>query len=173
MHITIKPLDQYPQSLTEDIEHWDRQIFAGSAEAADRWADPDWRLVVWEGDQWVSVLQMVERTIQVGGQPVQVGGVAGVMTPPDQRGHGYATASMQRAVQFLGDERGVPFSLLICLPKLNPFYAALDWEPVKAPAYYDRAGQKQAFVYYTSMMVYRHNGDPWPTGEIDLCGPPW
>jgi predicted acetyltransferase len=116
---------------------------------------------------------MVERTIQVGGHPVQVGGVAGMMTLPDQRGRGYATASMQRAVHFLGDERQVPFSLLICLPKLTPFYAGLGWEPVNAPAYYHKSGHKQAFVYYTSMMVYRHNGDSWPPGDIDLCGPPW
>ena len=173
MHIDIKPLNQYPPSLTDDIERWDRQIFTGSAEAADRWADPDWRLVVWEGDTWVTVLQMFMRTITVGGQPVKVGGIGGVMTLPDRRGHGYATAAMQRAVQFLGDEREVPFSLLICLPKVSPFYAALGWEPVNAPAYYETSGRKQLFVYYTSMMIYRHNGDPWPQGDIDLCGPPW
>jgi hypothetical protein len=46
MHIDIKPLDQYPQSLMDDIDYWDKQIFASSAEAADRWADPDWQLVV-------------------------------------------------------------------------------------------------------------------------------
>lgn len=173
MHITIKSLDQYPQALIADIDSWYKRVFDSSAEAADQWARPGWRLVVWEGDQWVSVLELLDRTIMVGGQPVRVGGVGGVMTLPDQRGRGYASVAMKRAVEFLGDEWQVPYSLLICLPVLNPFYAALGWEPVDAPAYYDRSGHKQPFVYYTSMMVYRHNGNPWPPGEIDLCGPPW
>ena len=58
-------------------------------------------LCVWEGSDLAAALEIVERTIQVGGQPLHVGGVGGVMSAPAYRGRGCAKTALRVAAGFL------------------------------------------------------------------------
>ena len=62
----------------------------------------------------VCYLEMVRRTCHVGGQPVDVGGVSGVITRPAWRRRGCASAGLRRAARFLDESLGVDFGLLVC-----------------------------------------------------------
>jgi predicted acetyltransferase len=52
-----------------------------------RWATPDWAVMVWEDEEMVSNVHIIERTIMVGGQLVRIGGIGNVATKVEWRKH--------------------------------------------------------------------------------------
>src|SRR5437764_780220 len=94
------------------IIHWYREVFNLPSE--DLIVPGDYDIRVWEGDQWVSLVEVVQRTIRVGGQPVRIGGVGGVSTFTDHRGKGYSSMALRAAANLMFDDLKVDFGVLFC-----------------------------------------------------------
>ncbi len=173
------------EALSQRLEAWLSQVFD---EPVDDYigAVPGWRLLALEGDLPVGHVDITERTVLVDGQPLQVGGIGGVATLEGWRRRGIATAALQCAADFLGDELAVPFGLLFCDPALVPFYAKLGWQEIPGPLVYDQPdpcepGLEQAVadrpvhkvLLDGAAMVLPCLEQNWPAGLVDLCGFPW
>jgi aminoglycoside 2'-N-acetyltransferase I len=140
-----------------------------------------WRDVTWaHADQWVLVYEegppvsatgMYLRNGLHDGVPAVIGGIGGVMTHPEFRGHGYASAALGHAdAQF--HSMGIEFSLLFCEPKNFPFYARLGWRVFAGDVIVEQPTGRGPFTVTTPMV--QAVGKPAPlAGTIDLCGLPW
>lgn len=170
MEIEIKATSQLTPWEQEHILNWLLEEFDPDADGTV-WSDVDWHVLVWLDGQLVSHAEIVERTGTVGGQPVKLGGVGGVVTRPAWRGRGLSSAALERAASFMRDELGVEFGLLICDEKLVPFYRRLGWQVVAGPLIFAQPGG--AVSLSGAVMVLPCRGQTWPPGLIDLCGPPW
>ena len=58
-----------------------------------KWATADWTVMVWEDEDLVTNVHIVERTVLVGGQPVRLGGIGNVATKVEWRKRGYARSA--------------------------------------------------------------------------------
>ncbi len=173
MHFRIIRTEAIPSALRHELEQREHAIFAGSPLSDIQWAGADWMLFVYEGQDWVSSLEIIERTITVGGLPLHVGGISGVMTPPEYRQKGYAAAGVKWAVEFIRDELKAPFALLICGGHLLAYYQSLGWQAVSGSICYQQDGEAYAFSGETHALIYPCTNQPWPGGMIDFCGTPW
>jgi predicted acetyltransferase len=63
------------------------------------------------------------------GTPLRIAGVGGVMTYPQFRREGHASALMERAGTNIR-EGGFEIGMLFCDAENVPFYAALGWQPL-------------------------------------------
>jgi aminoglycoside 2'-N-acetyltransferase I len=170
MEIEVKRTDELAESERAHIHAWLIQQFG--AESGDyEWSDVDWHVMLRVDGQLVSHVEIVERTGTVAGQPVKLGGIGGVVTLPEWRGRGLATATLERAAAFMRDELQVAFGLLICDERMIPFYNRLGWQVVEGPLTFDQPGGKVMSAEVT--MVLPCAGADWPEGTIDLCGLPW
>ncbi len=174
-HTAIYRRADVPAPLMASIDEWAHRIFieADPSSKQIEWTGGEWLVIVCEGEQWVSSLELLERTITVGGRPVRVGGVGGVMTHPDRRRRGYASMAMRQAAAFMRDAMKVPFGFLVCGASRIPFYSALGWQVVEGPCTFEQSTGRMAFPTDTVLMALACRDDPWPGGPIDLCGPPW
>lgn len=111
------------------------------------------------------------RTVSWDGRKVDIGGIGGVATRPDCRGHGYATLALNAAVQTLRDHEAVRFGLLFCEPHNEAFYQARGWHRFVGEVY---AEQPQGQVRFEAMAPFVFDFTRKPRdGVIDLCGLPW
>ena len=98
------------------------------------WATSEWYVLVRNLDGVLtSMIEILERTVTVDGQPVRVGGIGGVGTHPDYRRRGHSTAALRVAADFLRENLAVPFGLLVTGEEEIPFYGRLGWR-VASPA---------------------------------------
>ncbi len=136
------------------------------------WATPDWAVMVWEGEEMVSNVHIIERTVLVGGQPVKVGGVGNIATKIEWRKRGYATEALKVAVDFLRDPLGVEFGLMTAIEKLVPRYERTGWRVTAHSLQFEQPdGGKGAFTY--PVLILPVIKSDWPLGEIDVRGLPW
>ena len=167
------PADDYPAELAALIPGWRAQCFPG-LDHSFVWTPTEWIQWAFEDDTPVSVLHVLTRTVRVGEVSIPVGGIAGVMTPPAMQGKGYASANMRHAADFLREEVGVTFGLLGCMEHNVPFYARLGWQPSAAEFIFDQPDASGLrFPWRDVPMILPLTDDPWPEGDIDLCGLPW
>jgi GNAT superfamily N-acetyltransferase len=170
MEIEVKRTNELAESERAYIDAWLIQQFA--EESGDyEWSDVDWHVLLRVNGQLVSHVEIVERIGAVDGRPVKLGGIGGVVTLPEWRGRGLATATLERAAAFMCEELQVAFGLLICGRDMIPFYSRLGWQVVAGPLVFDQPGGKVVFDDVT--MVLPCVGQEWPEGAIDLCGLPW
>src|SRR5689334_12424984 len=102
-------VDHIPDMSTEDraaIVEWYREVFDLPG---DLIIPGDYDIRVWEGDQWVSLVEVALRTITVGGQPVRIGGIGGVSTFPTHRNKGYSSMALREAARLIFDDLKVEF----------------------------------------------------------------
>ena len=170
MEIEVRHTEELTESVRAHIDAWLIQQF-GEESGDYAWSDVDWHVLLWMADQMVSHVEIVGRTGTVDGQPVKLGGIGGVVTLPEWRGRGLATAALERAAALMRDELQVAFGLLICGHDMIPFYHRLGWQVVEGPLMFDQPGGKVVFDDVT--MVLPCAGENWPEGTIDLCGLPW
>jgi aminoglycoside 2'-N-acetyltransferase I len=129
------------------------------------------RVLVWDGDRLVSQLALLEREVRVGSAPVKVVGVAGVMTAPDARGRGYASAAMERAAEYMRVETDAAFGLLVCLDSRVRLYERLGWRLIPEGAVAQQpSGQITVEMNAMSLSL---RGEPFPRGQVDFAGLPW
>lgn len=152
------------------IEDRALKIF-GAQDQGLEWAQGDWFVLIWEGEELASQVEIVDRIALVGGKPLRLGGIGGVATWPAWRRRGLAALAVQKAMEFIRAELGVEFGLLICDAEKLPFYARMGWQEAGASLLIDQPGGK--IVFQTPVMVWPCQEKEWPEGEIDLCGRPW
>jgi predicted N-acetyltransferase YhbS len=136
-----------------------------------QWTTNDWNLWLRSGDEIISHVGVVDRTITAGGQAVRVGGVGAVATAPEWRQRGCARQLMEAAAAFMRDEMRVEAGLLICGEHRVSYYSRLGWQTVPGPLVVDQPQGK--VVMPATIMVLLLDGKPWPDGTIDLCSLPW
>lgn len=169
-HITVDRADDLPPADAEAIDQFLLRVF--TPDEGETYAETDYYVRAWAGDQWVSLVEIVDRVVSVGGQPVRVGGIGGVSTLPEFRRQGYSTAALDAAARFIFDELGVSFGLLLCSDAMVPFYAARGWQCIDAPIYYEWAGKRELQTEGAAMFL-PHGTATWPPGEVDFNGPSW
>jgi GNAT superfamily N-acetyltransferase len=131
-----------------------------------------WRVLLWEDDQLVSHVGILERTIDVGGQSVHVAGIRSVMTRPTHRGKGFASQAMTRAAEHIATSMPqAEHGLLCCLDIRVPLYRSLGWSVIPDRTIY--AQPEGPTVCPVNIMVKPFRGKPWPAGEVNLKGLPW
>src|SRR5512142_2565379 len=94
------------------------------------WAEPAWAVMVWEDEELVSNVHIIERLIQVGGKPVRVGGIGNISTKVEWRKRGYASAALKVAQEFLADPLHVDFGLMTATEAVKPIYEKMGWKMV-------------------------------------------
>jgi predicted acetyltransferase len=126
---------------------------------------------VYANDQLVSHVGIVKHIVTVGEQQVTVGGIGGVVTVPAAQGKGCASAALQQATKFMGEELKVEFGLLFCLARMTPFYQRFGWQEVQEPVFIDQASGK--IPSPLEVMVLPCRSETWPTGPVKLESLPW
>jgi aminoglycoside 2'-N-acetyltransferase I len=174
MEILIKAEKDMPASLREAMDKAVKAAFDAIDDDGGgiTWVESnDWHVLVLEAGRVVSHAGIVERTVDVGGMQVRVGGVGAVATLPELQGRGLAGMAMRRAAQFMQEDLKVDFGLLFCAPKNEPLYAHLGWIVVRVPVVSDQPGGKRCIS--DVLMILPCLKQAWPAGTIDLCGLPW
>jgi GNAT superfamily N-acetyltransferase len=175
IHTTLYASDKVPAALSALLPDWRALCFPDAATGIV-WAEADWQQWVFDEGTPVSTLKIIARTVIVAGTPVSVGGIANVMTPPALQGHGYASAAMRAAADFLRDGLGVPFGLLGCHPHRVSFYARLGWREIPAQFSYAQPDGRTnlRFPWQDVVMILPLANQPWPPGDpVDFNGLPW
>ena len=136
-----------------------------------KWAPPDWAVMVWEDEEMVSNIHIVERTVKVGTELVKLGGIGNVATKVEWRRRGYASAALHVAQDFLHDPLHVDFGLMVTTYEMVPHYEKVGWRRVAHSVMIAQPGGKAKLDYAVLVLpVFRQ---AWPEGEIDLSGWPW
>lgn len=134
------------------------------------WARADLRILVRVSDDVVCHVGLYLRIARLENTPAEIVGVGGVMTHPEERRRGHATAAMQEAARVMQDRR-CDFGLLFCEPHNERFYASLGWEIFEGDVYCEQPAGRTCFDMMTTM-VRAVRLRP-AAGTMDLCGLPW
>jgi predicted N-acetyltransferase YhbS len=163
--------------LTQDerdfLDGWIAQTFVGGDKGIKEWASSEWVVMVREDGQIVCLVEIVGRRIQVADRPLQVGGIANLVTRNGWRRRGLASAVMYRAMDFIRDELEADFGLLVCEKALIPFYERLGWHLVADPVFVEQSQGRIVLPHTTMVFSCGDAAVKWPSGTIDLCGLPW
>ena len=135
------------------------------------YADSRWHAMGILDGSLVGRVGVLQRTISVGQELLPVGGICGVVTVPDYRGRGIATALLDESVAFIKKRLSLPFALLTCNLRLEAFYQRLGWKTVTGPTVFTQPDGVRTCRGLT--MVVERGPRPWPEGPIDLRGLPW
>lgn len=149
---------------------WGENIF-GAEDLQYRWRPKDLHLLLAEDGRLVGHVGLLRHTVSVGGRPVTVAGVGGVVTVPEAQGRGHAQRGMRHAAEFFCREWGVEFGLLFCRDALVAFYQRLGWQLVEGPVEIEQPGGPVESSM--NVMVLPCDGRAWPAGEVRLQSFPW
>jgi aminoglycoside 2'-N-acetyltransferase I len=138
---------------------------------ADRWAPAHYYVLINRDGQLVGRLGVLDSKVSVGNQIIRVGGIGGVATKPGFRHRGVASAMLARAAEFMKNDLGVEFGLLLCRHEVSPVYAKMGWIMVVGPTTFTRAGVTSTYPYDTMTLPLADK--VWPSGPIDMLGLPW
>ncbi len=137
------------------------------------WATPQWHILIRdEADQLVSHVGAVTRLCLCDSNEILLGGIGGVMTQPAQRGKGYASAGVGRAIDFLRQEMRVEFSLLFCAPRMQSYYRRFGFSSFAGDARARRGDSEVIFPRNEVMVIAALKPLP-QCALLDLCGLPW
>ena len=136
-----------------------------------QWADPDWAVMVWEDEELVTTVQIIERLARVGRRSLRLGGIGNVSTKVEWRKRGFATAALKAAQEFLAEPLKVDFGLMICTEAMIAYYEKMGWKNVAASLLMEQEQGKLPLNY--PVMVLPVLEKEWPEGTIDLLGLPW
>jgi GNAT superfamily N-acetyltransferase len=152
------------------------------------WNDvhPAFSVLAWHGDGLAGHVGVVEREIICGGVTdhakdavqVRVAGIQSLAVAQAWRRSGLSQRLMTVAMQE-AKRRGVRFGLLFCLPKLERFYTDLGWRQIdRTVTMRDALGQSvplpaKNIIMYLALGELALDGEPLPSGPIDLEGRDW
>lgn len=175
--ISLKARDAFSDYDLESLRALKTAVYPpeeeGAWEGASReWAAPQWGVFVRdEAGRLVSYTGVVRTDGTVDGNAVTIGGVGGIATHPEHRGHGYAPIGMGRALDYL-TTRHTQFALLVCRDELVDYYSRLGWVEFEGELIVTQFGKPEKFTF-NRVMVGDLNEPAPRTGTIDLHGPPW
>jgi predicted acetyltransferase len=128
--------------------------------------------MLYAGGQLMTHVGVLERhTVMVGELPVNVSGIAGVVTVGEAHGRGYASTAMLHAHDMMREMPGVEFGLLFCFDRRLAFYERLGWAKVDAPVHVDQPSGRTLMPVNT--MVLPLGEREWPAGTVELGSLPW
>jgi predicted acetyltransferase len=136
-----------------------------------KWASPNWAVMVWEDDEMVSNVHIIERTVKVGDETVKLGGIGNIATKVEWRERGYAGSALKVAHAFLRDPLQVDFGLMIATKEVVSRYHRLGWKVVAESLIMEQPDGERLLPY--PVMVLPVLKRDWPPGIINLCGLPW
>lgn len=176
LQMRFLPVAEITPDLDRRIEALDHLAFSGEAHtdpefASIEWSSPDWMSLGFRDGELVSQLCLHKREITVGAQRFWVAGVGGVATHPQWQRRGLASTLLCAAESFMRDEIRVPFGLLICADATQLVYARCGWRTVAKSLLFVQNSLRRRLE--TCVMILPLADQPWPGGEIDLCGLPW
>ena len=120
---------------------------------------------------FVGFAAIFRRDVCIGGDPISMGCVGGVITRPEYRGKGYGTLMMMELKRIMFRSLGCKIGGLLCERATVGFYERLGWKCSIEAAFVERDGKKvqwpEAFMYYAETDKGRNDR------EIDLRGLPW
>lgn len=129
------PTEELTSSETAAIRTLMRAAFGSDEE--ERFTDDDWdhalggiHFVLVLDDEIVSHASVVERELQVDGQPLRTGYVEAVATAPDQQGAGFGSLVMEDVAAYIRDR----FELGALGTARHTFYQRLGWRTWTGPS---------------------------------------
>lgn len=165
----IRQADIITDEERERLFLWGEDIF-GVGSLAVQWRPKETHFFMDVDGQPLSHVGLLKHEVSVGGKPLTVAGVGGVVTRPEAQGRGYARRLLQHATEVFTDEWNVDAGFLFCLPRLEPYYAALGWQRVKETVHVEEPEKVTIPIY---AMVLPRGVSEWPAGEIELQSRPW
>jgi aminoglycoside 2'-N-acetyltransferase I len=151
---------------------WPAEAVAKLSWAQVEWAHADLRVLIEvPSNNLVCHVGIYFRMATWNGRKLHVGGIGGVMTHPDYRGHGYASVAVNAAVQSMKDREDVQFALLFCEPHNFAFYQSRGWHPFTGEIYCEQPAGRVRFETMSPFVFDLKRGPR--EGVIDLCGLPW
>jgi ribosomal protein S18 acetylase RimI-like enzyme len=135
------------------------------------YALPRWHTMGILDGSLVGRVSILERTISVDQELLRVGGICGVVTVPEYRDRGIASALLDESVSFIKKGLDLPFALLTCNSRLEIFYQRLGWKTVNGPTVFTQPDGVRTCGGLT--MILECGPRFWPEGPIDLRGLPW
>jgi GNAT superfamily N-acetyltransferase len=166
--IEIKPEDDLSTERKAALDQMFQREFGHDTMI---YALPRWHTMGVLDGSLVGRVGILERTISVGQELLRVGGICGVVTTPEYRGRGIASALLDESVTFVKNSLRLPFALLTCRLKLEAFYKRLGWKTVDGPTVFTQPDGVRTCKGLT--MVLECGPRVWPEGSIDLRGLPW
>ncbi len=155
------------------IRKWGEEAF-GQLEICKQFkyhCGADYCVLAYCGEVFVGFAAVSKREVSVGGEPVSMGCVGGVITSPDYRKMGYGSIVMNEVKRLIYDALNCEIGGLLCEEQTVPFYEKLGWARSCEAALVERDGGKvewpEAFMYHAAS-DFEIDGR-----EIDLCGLPW
>lgn len=134
------------------------------------WRPKQNQLVLYDGEVPLSKCGLLQQTVVVGEENLQVGGIGGVVTPPCLRKQGYARQVLAEALRIFRDEWRLDAGMLFCREALVPFYREAGWQLVSADVQILQAAGMVACP--VPVMVYPLTR-PWPDGPVVIDSLPW
>ena len=166
----IVEADALTEEQRKHLFFFEEDVFGLNALAL-QWEPKTHFFTVYVSGGLVANAGVVPRTVDVGGKPVRVAGLGGVVCRPEARGGGHPSAAIAAAMRYARDVLRADFGMLFCLPRLAPFYARQGWEPVTDPVWIEQpAGTTPSPLV---VMVRQLGDQPWPPGAVTLGGKPW
>jgi aminoglycoside 2'-N-acetyltransferase I len=170
MSIEIRVSENFSDEERQKLFGWGKDIFG--VEAYDyRWQPKRWHVFLEADGELTSHVGLLSHVVKVGGEPVAVGGVGGVVTRGDAHGRGYATEAMRFAASYMCEQLEVDFGMLFCRDLLVNFYRKLGWQLLEERALVEQPTGKIPLPFNVFVLPCR--GRAWPQGSIDLDGLPW
>ncbi len=177
LQIEIVSTDQISTELDFQIDELDHLAFAD-----EHHDDSEFNSINWSShmeymalgridSKLVTLLGLLRRGILVGGKPVWVAGVGGVATYPSWQKRGFSSTLLKAAEKFMREKMNAPFGLLVCADERRSFYGRVGWKHITDKLFFTQ--EEQCRSLKTSVMILPLADQAWPSGEIDLCGPPW
>jgi aminoglycoside 2'-N-acetyltransferase I len=157
----------------EVVRALDREVYSPQFMATAIWRDVVWahadkRVVVRDEGRVVCHAGLFFREGTLDGAPAKMCGIGGVMTAPDARKRGYASAAMRRAAEAMA---GLDFGLLFCEAHNVALYAGLGWRVFGGSVMCVQPSGPFLFDMMPTMILPKRAAPE--RGAIELCGLPW
>jgi predicted N-acetyltransferase YhbS len=127
--ITVRTIERRERDRVLDLlDEWiSRDFFRRYFDHDPAFRD-DLTLVAEDGGRFVSTLQIIPKTVRLGGREVGVGGIGNVFTTAAYRHQGVASQLLRRALEIMADEG---FDLSLLFASRLTFYAQFGWGSVR------------------------------------------
>ena len=166
--VRIERVAAIDDELRGEIERWTDAQFGHIRYV---WAPSEWYAIARVDGRLAGTLTLVTREVAAGRERVRVAGIGNVVTKPECRLRGVASAMMRAASDLMRTTLEVEFGMLICLREVAPVYEKAGWIRVEGPTEFSQPKGRATYPHDT--MILKLTARAWPDGPIDLCGLPW
>jgi GNAT superfamily N-acetyltransferase len=184
MRVDVRP---YRELTPHEIEEWEdlvRKVYPpGEARSGSelRWADldeaTDYLVQLHDDSELRACAWVTRQTISSSGRELRVAGVRGVLTDPEHRRRGYASAVMDQAQTLMRSFGDCDVAVLFSSVMAVPFYESFGWRALPGPVTVEqpdgRIDYTEALPTAPVMALPLRRGADLPLGRIDVHGLPW